>query len=100
LVWFWQVRHYQLQWMNNFSSSTPDYSSQDYDSQNAYIDSIHETSTFADPSTGQNKTFDGQYQYNFSDGMGNYYGTDNPSFEPGMMPTGDWEAVQPLRPQD
>jgi hypothetical protein len=86
------------QWMNNFNQSTPT-SNSTYSSDDAYIDSIHETSTFADPDSGQNKTIDGQYQYNYTDGMGNYYGTDNPGFNPGSLPNGDWQETQPLQPQ-
>ncbi len=87
------------QWMNNFSKSSPNYGSDNYDSQDAYIDSIHETSTFEDAYSGQNKTLDGQYQYNYTDGMGGYYGTDDPSYNPNMMQNGDWQEIQPMQPQ-
>jgi len=87
------------QWMNNFTKSTPNYGSGNYDGQDAYIDGIHETSTFADPSTGQNRTIDGQYQYNYTDSMGEYYGTDDPSYNPNMMQNGDWQEIQPMQPQ-
>ena len=86
------------QWMNNFrndgSSST---GSNGYSSHDAYIDSIHERNTFYDPDSGQNVSRDGQYDYNYTDGMGSYYGTDDPSFNPNSM-QGDWQETEPLQP--
>jgi len=87
------------QWMNNFTKSTPNSGAQGYSGHDAYIDGINETSTFEDPSTGYNRTVDGQYDYNYTDGAGSYYGTDDPSFNPGMMQNGDWQETQPLQPQ-
>ena len=86
------------QWMNNnFSGNTPGGGAAGYSTHDAYIDSINETSTFADPSTGQNRTLDGQYRYNYTDGMGGYYGTDDAGVNPGAMP-GNWQETQPLQP--
>lgn len=86
------------QWMNDYRNQGPlDSGNHGYSSHDAYIDSINETSTFHDPDSGQNVTRDGQYDYNYTDGMGSYYGTDDPGFNPNAMP-GDWQETEPLHP--
>ena len=69
-----------------------------YDSHDALIDGIHETTTFQDPYSGQQVTHDGQYDYWYQDNLGNYYGTDDPSFNHHGM-QGNWEQADPLAPQ-
>ncbi len=87
------------QWMNNFSQPSNSNYNNTYSGQDATIDSIHDSNTFADPDSGQNRTFDGQYQYNYTDGQGNYYGTDDPSFNTNSLPSGNWQQIDPLAPQ-
>lgn len=68
-----------------------------YNSHNAFVDSIHERETFNDPSTGQQRSFDGYYDRTYTNGLGDFVGTDDPSFNQHAMP-GDWQEVDPLRP--
>ncbi|MEZ5653535.1 MAG: hypothetical protein R3E87_23620 [Burkholderiaceae bacterium] len=69
----------------------------DYDSHKALIDQIHERSSFNDPWTNSEIALDGQYKYNFTNGLGDYYRTNDPSFNPGSL-QGDWRAINPLGP--
>jgi hypothetical protein len=87
------------QWLNNFrnDSYSGSGSNSGYSGQDAYVDSIHEQNTFYDPDSGQNVSPGGQSDYNYTDGLGNFYGTDDPSFNPNSM-QGDWQQVKPLRP--
>lgn len=86
------------QWMNNFKNDgSGNNSNSNYSSHDAYIDNIHEQSTFKDSSTGENVSRDGQHDYNYTNNQGGYYGTDDPSFNPNSMP-GDWQETEPLRP--
>jgi len=88
------------QWMNNFrNDNAGSAGSNGYSGQDAYIDSIHERNTFYDPDSGQNVSRDGQYEQNYTDGLGNYYGTNDPSFNPNSL-QGDWQATEPLRPNN
>ncbi len=86
-------------WMNDFRSSGggygETYGGSDYSSHNALIDGIHEQQTFQDPYSGQQMQMDGQYDYNYTDGLGNYYGTNDPSFNPNSL-QGNWTETQPL----
>ncbi len=68
-----------------------------YDSHDAYIDSIHGSTRFQDPYSGQQITRDGDYDYWYQDNLGNYYGTDDPSFNPNSLP-GNWQQIDPLSP--
>ena len=86
------------QWMDNFKNDgSGGTGNNGYSSHDAYIDSIHEQSTFYDPDSGQNVSRDGRYDYNYTDGLGNYYGTDDPSFNQHSLP-GDWQETAPLEP--
>lgn len=86
-------------WLQDFRGSGGAQGGDTYDSHDYLIDSIHEQDSFADPSSGQRVTRDGQYKYNYSDGQGNYVGTDDPNLNTGDL-QGDWEAVDPLVPGD
>ncbi|WPP49748.1 hypothetical protein [Catalinimonas niigatensis] len=72
-------------------------SSSGYGSHDAYIDGIHERSTFDDPWSGQQQNMDGQYDYNYTNGLGEYYRTNDPSFNPNSL-QGDWQEITPLNP--
>jgi len=86
------------QWMNNFrNDGYKNPANNGYSGHDSTIDSINETSTFSDPYSGQNVTRDGQYRYNYTDGLGGYYGTNDPSFNPNSLP-GNWQKTEPLRP--
>ena len=86
------------QWMDNFrNSGTSAWSGNDYTGHDAFIDGIHERSTFQDPYSGQQVSRDGQYDNWYNNGLGDYYGTDDPSFDPNSM-DGNWERIEPLEP--
>lgn len=69
----------------------------DYGGQQAVVDQIHGRSSFADPWTNSQIALDGQYKYNFTNGLGDYYRTNDPGFDPASL-QGDWRAIQPLGP--
>jgi hypothetical protein len=81
-----------LQSSGSFSSVGSDYSSHD-----AFIDQTHERTSFTDPWAGSEISLDGQYDYNYTNGLGDYYRTDDPGFEPASL-QGDWQAIDPLKP--
>lgn len=84
--------------MDNFSNSgTSAWSGSDYTGHDAYIDGIHERSSFQDPYSGQQVSQDGQYDNWYNNGLGDYYGTDDPSFDPNSM-DGNWQRIEPLEP--
>lgn len=85
-------------WMEGFrNSGSSAWSTPSYTGHDAYIDGIHERSTFQDPYSGQQVSQDGQYDNWYNNGLGEYYGTDDPSFDPNSM-DGNWERIEPLRP--
>ncbi|MEZ5658468.1 MAG: hypothetical protein R3E83_08025 [Burkholderiaceae bacterium] len=69
----------------------------EYGSHQALIDQTHERSSFADPWTNSQIALDGQYEYNFTNGLGDYYRTNDPSFDPASL-QGDWRSIKPLGP--
>ena len=82
------------QWLQNFRNQN---SSGDnaYSGHDKFIDSINETTSFNDPSTGFRTSQDGQYDRWATDGQGNYIGSDDPSFDPNAI-EGNWREAQPL----
>ncbi len=90
----------QESWLNGFrnSGSSSNNGNSGYDGQDAYIDGIHERSTFYDPDSGYERSLDGQYDYNYTDGLGNYYRTNDANFDPNSL-QGDWQEVEPLSPE-
>ncbi|MDF9795468.1 hypothetical protein OKW21_000731 [Catalinimonas alkaloidigena] len=73
------------------------YNTNGYSSQDAFIDQIHERSTFNDPWSGQEMHMDGQYDYNYTNGLGDYYRTNDPSFDQNSL-QGDWQQIEPEYP--
>jgi len=67
----------------------------DYDGHDAFIDGIHDSTSFQDPYSEAQKTLDGDYDYWYQDNLGNYYGTDDPGFDPNSLP-GNWQQIDPL----
>jgi len=65
-----------------------------YSGHDAFIDQIHERSTFLDPYSGQEVHMDGQYKYNFTNGLGEFYRTNDPSFDPSSL-QGNWQPINP-----
>ena len=85
-------------YMNNLrNSGSYNSSGSDYSSHNAFIDQMHERSTFNDPYSGQEMHLDGQYDYNYTNGLGDYYRTDDPSFDPNSL-QGDYQQIEPQYP--
>ncbi|MEM6841602.1 MAG: hypothetical protein AAF632_05215 [Bacteroidota bacterium] len=85
-------------YMNNLrNSGSYSSSGSNYSSQDAFVDQIYERSTFNDPYSGQEMNLDGQYDYNYTNGLGDYYRTDDPSFDPNSM-QGDWQQIDPQYP--
>jgi len=70
----------------------------DYDSHDSFIDGIHNSTSFQDPYSGHQITRDGVYDYWYQDNLGNYYGTDDPDFDPNSI-QGNWQRIEPLTPQ-
>lgn len=84
------------QWMNNnLRNGGNRGGGNGYTGHDATIDGIYDRETFYDPSTGQNVSRDGNYNYNYTDGQGNFYGTDNPN-----NPPAGWQQTEPLRPNN
>ncbi|CAN5445086.1 hypothetical protein BH23BAC3_BH23BAC3_35850 [soil metagenome] len=85
------------QWSDNFFGSNWGTSfGNGYSSNDAFLDAITGHTTFDDPHSGFQIKNEGHYQYNYTDGMGNYYGTDDPSFDPSTL-QGDWQYIAPVR---
>ncbi len=90
------------QWSENFFGSWNTGSSttgSGYSSNDQFLDAITGYSTFDDPQTGYQRRIEGHYQYNFTDGMGNYYGTNDPNFDYGVLGN-SWRPIDPLRPNN
>ncbi|GAB4116022.1 MAG: hypothetical protein Tsb0027_06960 [Wenzhouxiangellaceae bacterium] len=84
--------------MNNLRNTPSRPVDSDYDSHDAFIDGIHDSTSFQDPYSGRQITQDGDYDYWYQDNLGNYYGTDDPGFDPHSL-QGNWERIEPLRPR-
>jgi len=69
-----------------------------YSSTDHFLDAITGYSTFEDPYSGYNVRIEGHYRYNYTDGYGNYYGTDDPLFDPNREFSGYWYPIDPLSP--
>ena len=67
-----------------------------YSVQDAYNDHIKGTTRFDDEYLGYRVPVDGQYDRWFSDGLGHYLGSNDPSFDPASL-GGSWQQVQPVR---
>lgn len=63
-------------------------------SHEKYVDSIHDRETFHDPSTVTGTSQHGYAAHHWSDGWGNYVHTDDPSVDPNIGSTIQWEQLQ------
>jgi hypothetical protein len=68
----------------------------DYGSHNAFVDQIYERQSFNDPWTNNKVALDGQYDYNYTNGLGDYYRTNDPNFKPSSL-QGEWNKIDPLQ---
>ena len=97
-----QFAEQNRQWSENFFGSWNTGSStggSGYSSNDQFLDAITGHSTFDDPHTGHQRQIEGHYRYNFTDGMGNFYGTDDPTFDYRSL-QGNWQPIDPLRPNN
>ena len=78
-------------------SGTSAWQGSDYTSHDALIDGIHERSSFNDPYSGQQLSRDGQYDYWYQNNLGEYHGTNDPSFDTHAL-QGNWQQIDPLTP--
>ena len=83
--------------MNSLNTPSTYNSGSGYTSHNAYIDAVHERQTFNDPYSGQEVHKDGVYDYNYTNGLGDYYRTNDPSFNQNSL-QGNWQAINPNSP--
>lgn len=83
--------------MNSLNTPSTYNSGSGYTSHDAYIDAIHERQTFNDPYSGQEVHKDGVYDYNYTNGLGDYYRTNDPSFNPNSL-QGNWQQINPNSP--
>ncbi len=90
------------QWYDNFFGSWDTQSSYStyggYSTNDYFLDTITGYSTYNDPYSGYQVRVEGHYRYNYTDGYGNYYGTDDPWFDPNREFSGYWYPVDPLSP--
>ncbi len=61
------------------------------------IDAIHDRETFYDSSTVTGTSQHGYADHHWSDGWGNYLQTDDPTFDPNVGSTIQWEELQRVR---
>lgn len=89
------------QFMQQLSGSGADagQGSGNYDGQAAAVDQIWGRQSFNNPDTGQVQSMDGQYKYNYTDGYGHFYRTNDPNFDAASL-TGDWRRTDPLSPEN
>jgi hypothetical protein len=86
------------QWSSDFFGSDWSTSSGNgYTSHESFIDGITDHTTFDDPYSGNQIRNEGNFKYNYTDGLGNYYGTDDPSFNASSL-QGNWQPIEPVRP--
>lgn len=69
----------------------------EYNSTSSFNDAMTGHSTFNDAYSGHQTRQEGHYDYWYSNGLGEYYGTDDANFNPASL-QGDWQSVQPLSP--
>lgn len=65
-----------------------------YTHDDAFRDTVVGQTAFDDPYTGDQIRRDGHYNHWFTDGQGNYQGSDDPNFNPGS----GWQSIEPLSP--
>ncbi len=86
----WRQQHLGTGWNTGGSGG------ETYSAHEKYLDgAIREQDAFDDPDSGQRIRLDGHADQTYTDGLGNYIRTDDPSFDPAGQ-TGDWQQVQPL----
>lgn len=66
-----------------------------YNSSASFIDANTGHTSFDDPHTGHQIRQEGHYNYWFTDGQGQYHGTNDASFNPASLGT-QWQSIRPL----
>jgi hypothetical protein len=75
------------------SSSSSSYGS--YSTQDAYNDNIQSVTSFNDSYFGHRIKQNGHYDYWYTDGFGNYHGTNDAGFDPNSL-QGNWSRAYPV----
>ncbi len=90
------------QWMDNFrrDGGTVTSGGSSYSEHDAFIDGIYERNTFDDPYSGQQVHTEGYYDQWYTNGQGDYVGTNDLMFNPNAVDNGDWQETRPLSPYD
>jgi hypothetical protein len=70
-----------------------------YNSSAAFTDAITGHTSFNDPYSGHQTKQEGHYNYWYTNQQGEYYGTDDASFNPASL-QGNWQSIQPLTPKN
>lgn len=71
---------------------------QPYTSNDYFTDHIKDSTSFNGPYSGHRITQQGQYEYWYTDRLGNYHGTNDPNFTPNQL-NGNWYPISPLERQ-
>ncbi|MCC5930671.1 MAG: hypothetical protein JJU28_15610 [Cyclobacteriaceae bacterium] len=87
-------QHNQDWYRRNFGSG----GSGAYSGNAAVTDAITGYSSFNDPYTGHQIKQEGHYDYWYTNEFGEYHGTNDPNFQPERHYNGNWQAIQPLKP--
>lgn len=82
---------------NYLKSQHSPYGGDDYTPNDMFGDYLRDTTSFDDPYTGFRVEQPGRYEYWYTDSLGQFYGTNNPNFEPESL-IGDWSRITPLGP--
>ncbi|MDR4503601.1 MAG: hypothetical protein MRK01_02265 [Candidatus Scalindua sp.] len=60
-----------------------------------FTEYLRDNTTFDDPYSGHRISQPGQYEYWYTDRLGNYHGTNDPNFDPNSL-VGNWYGITPL----
>ena len=88
----WRDQHLNSGWNTGGTTGNAPYTQNE-----KFLDAvIREQDAFDDPDTGERIRLDGHYEHTYTDGLGNYIRTDDPSFDPHSV-QGSWQEIQPLQ---
>lgn len=80
-------------YLKGSSSSGSSYGS--YSSQDGFNDHLQGVTSFDDSYYGHRIKQNGEYDYWYTDGFGNYHGTNDPGFDPASL-QGSWKRAYPI----
>ncbi len=85
-------------WMDNFRNSGSTgggYNGGSDRGHNSFIDAVTETERYHDPNTGFDQRLEGGYDRTFTNGVGEFRQTNDPSVDPSAW-QGDWTEQRPV----